>query len=143
MIVICDFKKCCSLIALVFDRGFFLEAFGVNYQKLISQAKRHEGKRLDLHKCPAGYWSIGYGHNLEAKGISQAIADQLLLDDLAEAETAVRKHISIEHLNDARIAVLINMSFKNLDINAPDHCAVNTLIHRHQERLHSMRLWIK
>ena len=83
----------------------------MNYQKLISQAKRHEGKRLDLHKCPAGYWSIGYGHNLEAKGISQAIADQLLLDDLAEAETAVRKHISIEHLNDARIAVLINMAF--------------------------------
>lgn len=83
----------------------------MNYQKLISQAKRHEGKRLDLHKCPAGYWSIGYGHNLEAKGISQAIADQLLLEDLAEAETAVRKLIPIERLNDARVGVLINMAF--------------------------------
>ena len=35
------------------------------------------------------------------------------------------------------------MSFENLDINAPDHWAVNSLIHRHQERLRSIQLWIK
>ena len=35
------------------------------------------------------------------------------------------------------------MSFKNLDINAPDHWDVNSLIHRHQERLRSIQLWIK
>ena len=27
----------------------------------------HEGLRLEVYKCPAGYWTIGVGRNLEGK----------------------------------------------------------------------------
>ena len=27
----------------------------------------HEGLRLEVYKCPAGYWTIGVGRNLESK----------------------------------------------------------------------------
>mgnify|MGYP001452057523 FL=1 len=83
----------------------------MRYEPLIAQLKRHEGERLDLHKCPAGYWSIGYGHNLQAKGISKDIANLILLEDLADAEEQVRKHIHVKRLSDARLGVLINMAF--------------------------------
>ena len=83
----------------------------MRYEPLIAQLKRHEGERQDLHKCPAGYWSIGYGHNLQAKGISKDIANLILLEDLADAEEQVRKHIHVKRLSDARLGVLINMAF--------------------------------
>jgi len=86
------------------------------YQKMLVQVQRHEGKRLDLHKCPAGKWSIGYGHNLEANGIPEHVANALLQHDLIQAETLVRKYIPVERLNKARLAVLINMAF-NLGIH--------------------------
>lgn len=87
-----------------------------SYEPLINQVKRHEGLRLDLHKCPTGYLSIGYGHNLEAKGITEKTAEFILLDDLADAEEQVRKHIHVKRLSDARLGVLINMAF-NLGIH--------------------------
>lgn len=31
---------------------------------------KHEGIRLCKYKCPAGYWTIGVGRNLETKGLS-------------------------------------------------------------------------
>ena len=43
-----------------------------NYQKFIEQTKRHEGsiRNKDGHhvayQCQAGFWTIGYGHNIEA-----------------------------------------------------------------------------
>ena len=43
-----------------------------NYQKFLAQIKRHEGtvkNRNGLHEaylCPAGCWTIGYGHNIDA-----------------------------------------------------------------------------
>ena len=43
-----------------------------NYQKFIEQIKRHEGsiRNKDGHhvayQCQAGFWTIGYGHNIEA-----------------------------------------------------------------------------
>lgn len=86
------------------------------YRKMFMQVQRHEGKRLDLHKCPAGKWTIGYGHNLEANGIPEHIANDLLQWDLIQAEIAVKKHLHVERLNKPRLAVLINMAF-NLGIS--------------------------
>ena len=31
--------------------------------------KKFEGLRLSPYRCPAGKWTIGYGHNLEARGL--------------------------------------------------------------------------
>jgi lysozyme len=34
---------------------------------------RHEGKSLKPYRCPAGKLTIGIGHNIDAKGLPQAI----------------------------------------------------------------------
>ena len=56
--------------------------------------KEFEGCRLEAYKCPAGVWTIGYGHTHGVKRgdvISQWWADELLHRDIAVAEGQVRK----------------------------------------------------
>lgn len=58
----------------------------------IDLIKKYEGCRLAAYKCPAGVWTIGYGHTLNVKQgdvITQAQADQLLLQDLETYEHKV------------------------------------------------------
>jgi len=31
----------------------------------------HEGLRLEVYKCPAGYWTVGVGRNLQGKPLSK------------------------------------------------------------------------
>lgn len=44
----------------------------------------YEGLRLKPYKCPAGKLSIGYGRNLEGKGITEAEARHMLENDIEE-----------------------------------------------------------
>ena len=53
--------------------------------------KLAEGLSLKPYRCPAGKLTIGYGHNLEANGISEEIANQLLHEDLDKSESYVLK----------------------------------------------------
>lgn len=48
----------------------------------IEQLKKHEGLRLKVYDCPAGKKTIGYGRNLEDRGITEDEANQLLLNDV-------------------------------------------------------------
>ena len=51
--------------------------------------KDAEGLRLDSYKCPAGVWTIGYGHTKDVKPnmeIDQARADDYLVEDIAPIE---------------------------------------------------------
>lgn len=48
---------------------------------------KFEGCELDAYKCPAGVWTIGYGHTkgvYEGMKISQMEADALLAEDLVK-----------------------------------------------------------
>ena len=38
----------------------------------------HEGLRLKVYRCPAGYWTIGVGRNLEAKSLSRGEQQYIL-----------------------------------------------------------------
>lgn len=52
----------------------------------------HEGLKLGAYLCPAGVWTIGYGHTRTAKqgmSITMQRAEELLRDDLKTAENAV------------------------------------------------------
>nr|WP_136252862.1 glycoside hydrolase family protein [Ningiella ruwaisensis] len=84
----------------------------MNYQKMLEQIKLHEGLRLKPYKCTAGYLTIGYGRNLESKGISADEAEEMLLNDVSDVEQSLARHelLSSKH-NDARRAVVINMAF--------------------------------
>jgi len=50
-----------------------------------------EGLHLKPYKCTAGKTSIGYGRNLDDVGISQAVADLMLQEDLQVAEKACKR----------------------------------------------------
>lgn len=63
----------------------------------IDLIKRFEGCRLTAYKCPAGVWTIGYGHTAgvkEGQKISQAQAEAYLRADLEKYEKKVEKYSS-------------------------------------------------
>lgn len=88
----------------------------MEYEKLITQLRAHEGDEHKIYRCSEGYLTIGVGRNLETNGISQEESDFLLANDLSRVEQQVCRNISLRGLNDARVAVLINMAF-NLGIS--------------------------
>lgn len=60
--------------------------------KGINLIKSFEGCHLTAYKCPAGVWTIGYGHTAGVKGgmtITQAQADAYLVEDLSKYERYV------------------------------------------------------
>lgn len=71
--------------------------------------KRHEGLRQKPYNCPRGFLTIGYGRNIEARGISRQEAEYLLSNDIDEAIDFLQKQHYWYGLNDARKAVLIDM----------------------------------
>lgn len=83
---------------------------------LLEQLKRDEGCRLMPYRDSLGFLTIGYGRCLDRVGISQDEADLLLAHDAKVAEDAVAVNlIGLDHLDEARHAVLVNMTF-NLGI---------------------------
>lgn len=75
--------------------------------------KKHEGLRLKPYRCTSGKLTIGYGRNLEAKGISLEEAEAMLDRDLIEAEMDAKRYCGNywSSLNEVRKTVLIDMSF--------------------------------
>ena len=58
----------------------------------INLIKQHESFRAEAYRCPAGVWTIGYGHTGEIKPsdkITEPEALQLLRQDVETAEKAV------------------------------------------------------
>jgi lysozyme len=53
-------------------------------ENMIRQLTRHEGLRLKPYLCPAGKLTIGFGRNLEGKGITKQEAVMLLENDIQE-----------------------------------------------------------
>ena len=70
----------------------------------------HEGLKLNLYKCPAGKWTIGYGRNLEDRGISIAEADFMLQNDISDAyKNCARIFPNWAAIGEVRQAALIDM----------------------------------
>ena len=38
----------------------------------------HEGLRLEVYKCPADYWTVGVGRNLEGKPLTKSEQERIL-----------------------------------------------------------------
>jgi len=75
--------------------------------------KHFEGKRLNAYRCPAGVWTIGYGHTQGVKpgdDITDDEADRLLADDLAESGVQVGQCVKVT-LNDNQFAALASFVF--------------------------------
>jgi GH24 family phage-related lysozyme (muramidase) len=85
----------------------------------INLIKQFEGCRLTAYKCPAGVWTIGYGHTAGVKQgqkITQQQADTYLAQDL----TVYEKHVNDLKLNlnqnqfDALVSFCYNCGAGNL-----------------------------
>jgi lysozyme len=82
--------------------------------------KHFEGCELQAYKCPAGVWTIGYGH---IKGVSEGMtitqqeAENMLRDEMAEYEGYVNNLVTVE-LNqnqfDAMVSWVYNLGGGNL-----------------------------
>lgn len=81
-------------------------------EKLAERLRKSEGLSFVPYKCPAGYLTIGYGHNLEANGISLEAAELLLKQDIEIAVRQVKNaFIWWPNLDEARMSVLVDMCF--------------------------------
>ena len=75
--------------------------------------REFEGLRLAAYKCPAGVWTIGYGHTSGVqKGdvCDEPQADAWLVEDLGDAERAVSNLVSVP-LTDNQFAALVSFTF--------------------------------
>ena len=82
--------------------------------KGVSLIKSFEGCRLNAYKCPAGVWTIGYGHTAgvkEGDRITQEQADDYLRNDLAKYEKAVLNYDSIYHFNQNQFDALVSFTY--------------------------------
>lgn len=81
--------------------------------------KKHEGLRLDAYLCPAGVWTIGYGHTKNVRPgdrITQHLAEQYLRDDLRDAELTVLRlvrHSLNQNQFDALVSFVFNLGAGN------------------------------
>ena len=82
--------------------------------------KKFEGCELEAYQCPAGVWTIGYGHT---KGVqqgdiwSQANADEMLDIELEEFEGYINELVEVQleqHQFDALVAWVYNLGAGNL-----------------------------
>lgn len=75
--------------------------------------KQVEGWRDTAYRCPAGVWTIGYGHTkdvYEGQRITREKGESLLRDDLNQAERAVEKLINVP-LGDNQFAALVCFTY--------------------------------
>jgi len=85
----------------------------------ISIIKKFEGLRLKAYLCPAGLWTIGYGHTKNVKKgdiITEYRADKFLLDDLMWVETTVNTLVKVlltQNQYDALVSLVFNIGGLN------------------------------
>lgn len=77
---------------------------------------KHEGKLNKPYKDSVGKLTIGVGHNLDDKAISDAAVAQILLDDIADARKDARSLTWFNDLDSVRQDVVLNMVF-NMGLN--------------------------
>lgn len=83
-------------------------------QKGINLIKEFEGCQLTAYKCPAGVWTIGYGHTGDVKSgmtITEQEAENYLRADLQKFEAGVDKAVKVgitQNMFDALVSFTYN-----------------------------------
>lgn len=85
----------------------------------INLIKSFEGLRLHAYKCPAGVWTIGYGHTKGVKKgdmITELKAETLLIIDLQSFEYTINKLVKVpltQNQFDALVSFVFNVGSAN------------------------------
>lgn len=75
--------------------------------------KKFEGLSLEAYRCPAGLWTIGYGHTKfvqQGDQITEKEANAYLIKDLQWAEHVVDYSIGVQ-LSDNQYSALVSLVF--------------------------------
>lgn len=75
--------------------------------------KSFEGLRLTAYKCPAGVWTVGYGHTAgvyEGMVINQDQAENMLKSDLKKYEKYVTDNVKLE-LTENQFSALVSFCY--------------------------------
>ena len=83
-------------------------------QRGINLIKQFEGVRFTAYKCPAGVYTIGYGHTRGVKRgmkITEEEANAYLTADLLNSEKAVERYDSVYHWNQNEFDALVSFTF--------------------------------
>ena len=71
----------------------------------------HEGLSLTPYKCSEGYTTVGFGRNLDTKGISLAEAYVLLDNDIRQATIQAERFWWFDQLTEQRADVVVEMIY--------------------------------
>ena len=94
----------------------------------VNLVKQFEGFEANAYKCPAGVWTIGYGHTLNVHPndvITEAQASKLLEEELQEYAAKVTKIVPTANQN--QFDALVSFAY-NLGVNA---LGTSTLLKKH------------
>ncbi len=75
--------------------------------------REYEGLRLEAYKCPAGVWTIGYGHTggvYKGQKITIEKAEEYLTQDCINAFNCIARNC-MKPLNDNQLSALISFVF--------------------------------
>ena len=81
-------------------------------QQGLDLIKKYEGLRLEAYKCPAGVWTIGYGHTkgvVKGTKITKEEAEKLLQQDVSVFELQVIN--TVGKLSDCKIDALVSFAY--------------------------------
>lgn len=96
--------------------------------------KRFEGFSAEPYLCPAGWWTIGYGHVMTPTerttyaSIGEDWAERWLASDVASAENAVRQLITVP-LHQNQFDALVSFTF-NLGTGVLQRSTLRRVINR-------------
>lgn len=82
--------------------------------KAIEIIKKYEGCRLTAYKCPAGVYTIGYGHTKKVKKsdkITQEKAEEYLQADIVRFMKNVDKYDKMYHFTNNEYCALLSFAF--------------------------------
>jgi len=112
-------------------------------QNGIDLIKHFEGCELKAYKCPAGVWTIGYGHIKgvqEGDVITEQQADEMLVEELHEYENYINTLVTVplnQNQYDALVSWVYNLGSSNLNsstllkvLNSGDYAGVPEQIMR-------------
>lgn len=83
-------------------------------QRGINLIKEFEGLRLTAYRCPAGVYTIGYGHTRGVKHgmkITEEEASAFLTADLRNSERTVERYDGIYHWSQNEFDALVSFTF--------------------------------
>lgn len=108
----------------------------------IELIKKYEGCRLEAYRCPAGVWTIGYGHTKgvrEGQRVSREEAERMLVEDLQYYENMVGMLVAVPLTGD-QVGALVSLAY-NIGVEALRKSTVLKLINAGAKEAEVRKAW--